>query len=40
HALPESYQRYLLNGLRETFDLAGVPLRLFVRKGKNPYEDK
>ena len=40
HAVPESYQRYLVNGLRETFDLAGVPLRLFVRKGKNPYEDK
>ena len=40
HAVPESYQRYLVNGLRETFDLTGVPLRLFVRKGKNPYEDK
>ena len=40
HAVPESYQRYLVNGLRETFDLAGVPLRLFVRKGKNPYADK
>jgi len=40
HAVPESYQRYLVNALRETFGLAGVPLRLFVRKGKNPYEDK
>jgi GTP-binding protein len=38
HAVPESYQRYLLNNLRERFDLPGVPLRLFVRKGKNPYE--
>ncbi|HTH16415.1 MAG TPA: ribosome biogenesis GTPase Der [Magnetospirillum sp.] len=35
--LPEAYTRYLLNGLRETFKLPGVPLRLFVRGGKNPY---
>jgi GTP-binding protein len=40
HAVPESYQRYLVNGLRETFELAGVPVRLFIRKGKNPYQDK
>ena len=38
HAVPESYQRYLANNLRETFGLDGVPLRIFVRKGKNPYE--
>jgi GTP-binding protein len=36
-ALPESYLRYLANGLRETFDLAGVPLRLLPRTGDNPY---
>ncbi|MGK2923724.1 MAG: ribosome biogenesis GTPase Der [Methyloceanibacter sp.] len=36
-ALPESYVRYLVNGLRETFDLPGVPIRLNLRKGKNPY---
>jgi len=35
--LPESYLRYLVNGLREDFGLAGIPLRLFARKGKNPY---
>ncbi|HSV29001.1 MAG TPA: ribosome biogenesis GTPase Der [Candidatus Omnitrophota bacterium] len=35
--LPESYTRYLVNNLRETFKLAGVPIRLFVRGGKNPY---
>lgn len=35
--LPESYSRYLVNGLRETFDLPGVPIRLHLRKGKNPY---
>jgi GTP-binding protein len=40
HAVPESYQRYLANNLRETFSLDGVPLRIFVRKGKNPYENK
>jgi GTP-binding protein len=36
-ALPESYRRYLANGLREDFDLPGVPLRLLFRKGENPY---
>ena len=38
--LPESYIRYLANGLRKTFDLPGVPIRLHVRKGKNPYAKK
>ena len=35
--LPESYLRYLTGGLREAFDLPGVPLRLGLRKGRNPY---
>jgi len=35
--LPESYQRYMANALREDFELWGVPLRLMVRKGNNPY---
>ena len=35
--VPTSYRRYLVNGLRETFELPGVPIRLFMRKGKNPY---
>lgn len=35
--LPEAYVRYLVNGLRAEFNLEGVPLRLFTRKGKNPY---
>jgi GTP-binding protein len=39
-ALPESYTRYLVNDLRERFDLPGVPLRLSVRAGDNPYHDK
>ena len=36
-ALPASYTRYLLNSLREEFDLAATPLRLHMRKGDNPY---
>lgn len=35
--LPEAYKRYLVNGLREAFDMPGVPIRLNLRKGKNPY---
>lgn len=38
--LPDSYLRYLTNGMRETFGLDGVPLRLYLRKGKNPYAGK
>lgn len=39
-ALPASYSRYLVNGLRRDFDLPGVPIRLELRKPKNPYEHK
>jgi GTP-binding protein len=39
-ALPEDYQRYLVNGLRENFDLKGTPLRLVMRNTKNPYAPK
>ena len=35
--LPTSYTRYLINGLREVFDFRGVPVRLHMRKGDNPY---
>jgi GTPase len=36
-AIPESYKRYLVNGLRETFGLFGVPIRLSLRSGsENP----
>ena len=38
-ALPESYRRYLVNSLRESFDLPGVPIRVTVKSGKNPYAD-
>ena len=37
--LPESYRRYLVNGLREDFDLMGIPIRLFVRADENPYDN-
>lgn len=37
--LPESYRRYLVNGLREDFDLWGIPIRLFVRADENPYDN-
>lgn len=39
-ALPEAYLRYLQNGLRETFELKGTPLRFSVRNSKNPYDRK
>ncbi len=38
--LPDSYKRFLTNGLRKTFKLEGVPIRWLLRKGKNPFEDK
>ena len=33
----ESYKRYLLNNLRNEFELYGVPLRLMFKNSKNPY---
>jgi GTP-binding protein len=36
-ALPDSYSRYLVNSLRESFDMPGVPIRLNLRKGANPF---
>jgi GTP-binding protein len=36
-SLPTSYERYLINAIREDFGLEGVPVRLNLRKGKNPY---
>jgi GTPase len=35
--LPTSYERFLANGLRESFDLPGVPIRISKRQGDNPY---
>ncbi len=36
---PDSYIRYLQNGLRERFDLPGVPIRIEIKKGRNPYAE-
>ena len=37
--ITDAYRRYLVNGLRDQFDIPGVPIRLMVRQGKNPYVD-
>jgi len=39
-ALPTAYTRYLVNGMREHFDITGSPIRLWVRAGENPYHEK
>ena len=36
-AMPQSYVRYLVNGLRESFDIFGVPIRVTLRTSENPY---
>ena len=38
--LPTSYERFLINGLRKTFDFPGVPLRISRKTADNPYEGK
>ena len=40
--MPESYKRYLVNGLREDFDMPGTPIRLTLRGqgDKNPYKGR
>ncbi|MBS1303532.1 ribosome biogenesis GTPase Der [Loktanella sp. SALINAS62] len=40
--VPASYNRYLVNGLREDFDMPGTPIRLTLRDqgDKNPYKDR
>ena len=38
--LPDAYLAYLTNQLREAFDMRGIPIRITVRKTKNPYADK
>jgi GTP-binding protein len=39
-AIPESYTRYLTNGLRSDLGLPGVPIRIFYRAADNPFEHK
>ena len=38
--MPLSYQRYLMNGLRETMGLEGIPIRFALRGSKNPFDDE
>ncbi len=38
--LPESYRRYLINSLRESFDLPGTPIRITIKSGSNPYAEE
>ena len=37
--LPDSYRRYLINSLRQSFDLQGTPMRLTMKSGRNPYAE-
>lgn len=39
-ALPESYMRYLVNGVREAFEMPGVPIRFTFRAPENPFKKK
>ncbi len=39
-ALPESYMRYLVNGVREAFEMPGVPIRFSFRAPENPFKKK
>ena len=38
--IPDDYQRYLVNSLRENFEMPGTPIRLELRGTKNPYVDE
>ncbi len=38
--MPDDYQRYLVNSLRDEFELPGVPIRLLLRGTDNPFEGK
>ena len=38
--LPESYRRYLVNGIRRELGFGGVPVRLIIRAPKNPFHEK
>jgi GTP-binding protein len=38
--MPDHYRRYLIHSIRESFDLPGVPIRITIKSGKNPYADE
>lgn len=37
---PDAYLKYMVHGLRDTFDLKGTPIRMIIKGGPNPYNDK
>jgi GTP-binding protein len=39
-AMPQSYVRYLVNGLRDSFDMPGVPIRVALRTSDNPFANR
>ncbi|WP_426122274.1 ribosome biogenesis GTPase Der [Pararhizobium sp. PWRC1-1] len=39
-SVPESYIRYLTNGLRADFEMPGVPIRIHLRASENPFENR
>jgi GTP-binding protein len=39
-ALPDAYRRYLINSLRDSFDLPGTPIRLTLREKENPFASR
>ncbi len=39
-ALPDAYKRYLVNSLREAFELPGTPIRLTLREKANPFKGR
>jgi GTP-binding protein len=39
-AMPQSYVRYLVNNLREAFDMPGVPIRVALRTSDNPFANR
>jgi GTP-binding protein len=39
-ALPDAYKRYLVNSLREAFELPGTPIRLMLREKDNPFKGR
>jgi GTP-binding protein len=38
--LPDSYRRYLINSLRQSFDMPGTPIRITVKSGANPFAEE
>lgn len=39
-AVPDAYKRYLLNSLRDSFELPGTPIRLTLREKDNPFKNR